>query len=66
MGTEACVELLTGAPGQQLFCIAADEDQGRILLDDVKGKLVRGGYLKAGAALFGGDQLISKPSWGPL
>src|SRR2546428_5083267 len=63
MGTEACVELLAGAPGQQLFCIAADEDQGRILLDDVKEKLVRGGYLKAGAALFGGDQLISKPSW---
>jgi hypothetical protein len=47
VGTEACVELLTGAPGQQLFCIAADEDQGRILLDDVKGKLIRGGHLKA-------------------
>jgi len=52
VGTEACVELLTGAAGQQLFCIAADEDQGRILLDDVKGKLIRGGHVKAGGCGF--------------
>jgi hypothetical protein len=46
VGSEACVELLT-AHEAALYCIASDEDQARILFDDVAGKLRRGGYTEA-------------------
>src|SRR2546426_4744164 len=37
LGTEAVTELMLGPPGQNLFCAAADEDQARLLFDDVAG-----------------------------
>jgi hypothetical protein len=41
LGTEATTELILGRPGQMLFCAAADEDQARLLFDDVAGKFKR-------------------------
>jgi hypothetical protein len=41
LGTEAVCELLLGRPGSSLFCAAADEDQARLLHDDVVGKFHR-------------------------
>lgn len=41
LGTEAVTELVLGQPGQQLFCAAADEDQARLLFEDVVGKFRR-------------------------
>lgn len=38
IGTEAVAELVLGRPNAQLFCAAADEDQARLLLDNVRGK----------------------------
>lgn len=40
-GSEAMVELFTGAPGRQLYAVAGDEDQATILFDDVAGKIRR-------------------------
>jgi hypothetical protein len=41
LGTEAVAELLLGPPGQRLFCAAADEDQARLLFEDVADKFRR-------------------------
>jgi phage terminase large subunit-like protein len=41
LGTEAVTELILGPPGASLFCCAADEDQARLLFDDVRGKFAR-------------------------
>jgi hypothetical protein len=46
VGTEAVTELLLGPPGQQLFCAAADEDQARLLFEDVAGKFRRNPLLR--------------------
>ncbi len=40
-GTECVTELVLGPPGRQLYAAAADEDQARLLLDDVRGKFAR-------------------------
>ncbi len=47
LGTEAVTELLLGRPGQQLYCAAADEDQARLLFEDVAGKFQRNPLLRA-------------------
>lgn len=47
LGTEAVTELILGRPGQQLFCAAADEDQARLLFEDVAGKFRRNPLLSA-------------------
>lgn len=41
LGTEAVTQLVLGPPGQKLYCAAADEDQARLLFDDVLGKFHR-------------------------
>jgi Terminase large subunit, ATPase domain len=41
VGTEATTELILGPAGQRLYCAAADEDQARLLFDDVAGKFQR-------------------------
>jgi hypothetical protein len=46
VGTEAVAELLLGPPGQQLYCAAADEDQARLLFEDVAGKFRRNPLLR--------------------
>jgi phage terminase large subunit-like protein len=46
LGTEAVTELVLGRPGSQLFCAAADEEQARLLLEDVRGKFERSPTLK--------------------
>jgi Terminase large subunit, ATPase domain len=46
LGTEAVTELVLGRPAAQLFCAAADEDQARLLLEDVRGKFERSPMLK--------------------
>jgi hypothetical protein len=45
LGTEAVTELVLGPPGSSLFCAAADEDQARLLLEDVRGKFERSSML---------------------
>lgn len=60
VGTEAVVELLAGAPGQRLYAFAADEDQARILLDDVVGKLGRMGRVARGRKLARGQVRVLK------
>jgi hypothetical protein len=46
LGTEAVTELVLGRPESQLFCAAADEEQARLLLEDVRGKFERSPTLK--------------------
>lgn len=46
LGTEAVTELVLGAPGQRLFCAAADEDQARLLFEDVADKFRRSPLLR--------------------
>jgi hypothetical protein len=41
LGTEAVTELVVGPPGAQLYCAAADEDQAKLLHEDVAGKFGR-------------------------
>lgn len=41
IGTEVVTELVLGPPRQKLFCVAADEDQGRLLFEDVAEKFHR-------------------------
>ncbi len=41
IGTEAVTEMVLGRPGQRLFCAAADEDQAKLLFEDVAGKFQR-------------------------
>lgn len=47
VGTEAVTELLLGPPGQRLYCAAADEDQARLLFEDVAGKFQRNRLLSS-------------------
>jgi hypothetical protein len=46
IATEAVGELVLGPKGQRLYCVAADEDQGRLLFDDVAGKFQRNPALR--------------------
>ncbi|MDQ7840611.1 MAG: terminase large subunit [bacterium] len=46
LGTEAVAELVLGRPGQRLFCAAADEDQARLLFEDVADKFRRSPLLR--------------------
>ncbi len=46
LGTEAVTELILGRPGQMLFCAAADEDQARLLFEDVRDKFLRSELLR--------------------
>ena len=41
VGTEVVTELILGPAGRQLYAAATDEDQARLLLEDVTGKLQR-------------------------
>lgn len=41
IGTEAVTELMLGSPNQRLYCCAADEDQARLLFEDVQTKFQR-------------------------
>jgi len=51
LGTEAVTELLLGQPGQRLYCAAADEDQARLLFEDVAGKFQRNPLLRGAARI---------------
>jgi phage terminase large subunit-like protein len=51
LGTEALTELLLGRPGQRLYCAAADEDQARLLFEDVAGKFRRNPLLRGAARI---------------
>jgi hypothetical protein len=51
LGTEAVTELLLGRPGQRLYCAAADEDQARLLFEDVAGKFQRNPLLRGAARI---------------
>ncbi len=46
IGTEAVTELILGPPRQQLYTVAADEDQARLLYEDVIGKFQRSPVLR--------------------
>jgi len=50
-GTETVTELELGPPGQRLFCAAADEDQARLLFEDVAGKFQRNPLLRVGVKI---------------
>jgi hypothetical protein len=41
LGTDAVTSLILGAPDRRLYCCAADEDQARLLYEDVVGKFLR-------------------------
>jgi hypothetical protein len=58
LGTEAVVELLLGRPGQRLYCAAADEDQARLLFEDVAGKFQRNPLLRGAARITQREILI--------
>jgi Phage Terminase len=47
VGTEALAELVLGQPGGRLYAAAADADQGRLLTDDVIGKVRRSPLLSS-------------------
>lgn len=46
MAVEAATELVLGPPGQRLYCVGADEDQGKLLSDDVVAIFRRSPVLK--------------------
>jgi hypothetical protein len=46
LGTEAFTGLVLGPPGQRLYCAAADEDQARLLFEDVRDKFTRSPLLR--------------------
>ena len=46
LGTEAVTELVLGPPNQRLYCCAADEDQAKLLFQDVKEKFARSPLLR--------------------
>ncbi len=46
LGTEAMTELILGPAGQILYCAAADEDQAKLLFEDVAGKFNRSPIFK--------------------
>jgi hypothetical protein len=46
IGTEAVTELMLGPPNQRLYCCAADEDQARLLFEDVAAKFARNPLLR--------------------
>ncbi len=47
IGTEAVTELVLGPPCQRLYCCAADEDQAKLLFEDVAGKFRRSPLLRS-------------------
>ncbi len=58
LGTEAVTELVLGPPGQRLFCAAADEDQARLLFDDVVGKFQRSSLLAPTVKVTRGEVVV--------
>ena len=46
-GTEILADLVIGPPNSLLYGVAADEDQGRLLRDDVQGKFERSPILRS-------------------
>ena len=58
IGTEAVAELMLGRPGSQLFCAAADEDQARLLFDDVTAKFARNPVLAGSVKVTGRDIVV--------
>jgi hypothetical protein len=46
-GTEILGDLVIGPPNSKLYGVAADEDQGRLLRDDVEGKFERSPILRS-------------------
>jgi hypothetical protein len=46
LGTEAVKELILGPPRGQLYCVAVDEDQARLLFNDVADKFRRSPILR--------------------
>ena len=53
LGTECVTELVLGPKGQRLFCAAADEDQARLLFEDVAGKFQRSPLLRSAVKITG-------------
>ena len=47
LGTEAVTELVLGPPRQQMYTCAADEDQARLLFEDVRDKFMRNLMLRS-------------------
>lgn len=58
MGTEAVKEMLLGRPGQRLFCAAADEDQARLLFDDVREKFERNPLLRDSVRVYNRELVV--------
>ena len=59
VGTECVTELVLGPAGRQLYAAAADEDQARLLLEDVTGKFQRNPRL-APLATLKKNQIVMK------
>lgn len=58
IATEAVTELVLGPPGQRLYSCAADEDQARLLLEDVTGKFNRSPLLRSAVKVVRNEILI--------
>lgn len=59
LGTEAVTELMLGQRGQQLFCCAADEDQARLLFEDVAGKFRRSSLLASSVRITRSEIIVT-------
>jgi hypothetical protein len=59
LGTEAVAELLLGRPGQRLFCAAADEDQARLLFEDVADKFRRSPLLRGSVRIMQREIIVT-------
>lgn len=58
IGTEAVTELMLGPPRQRLFCAAADEDQARLLFEDVAGKFQRSPLLRGSVKITAKELIV--------
>ncbi len=58
LGTEAVKELLLGRSGQRLYCAAADEDQARLLFDDVREKFERNPLLRGSVKVMSREVVV--------
>ncbi len=58
LGTEAVTELVLGRPGQRLFCAAADEDQAKLLFEDVADKFRRSSVLAGSVKILRGEIVV--------
>lgn len=59
LGTEAVAELVLGRPGARLYCAAADEDQARLLFEDVADKFRRSSLLAGSARILHREIVIT-------